>query len=70
MVFLFAVIRNTGGRPGYKKHVSDPARMVDFKVLEKHPNVYIQKGTGINLYFGSNFTDKYIDLERINIDSS
>lgn len=60
MVFLFAVIRNTGGRPGYKKHVSDPARMVDFKVLEKHPN----------LYFGGNFTDKYIDLERIKIDSS
>lgn len=62
MVLLFPVIRNTGGSPSYKKHVSDPARMVDFKVFKKHPNVYIQKGIGINLHFRGNFTNTYIGI--------
>ena len=50
--------------------MSDPARIAGLEVLKKSPNVHIQRGIGINLYFGRNFTDKYIDLGRIHIAKS
>lgn len=38
------------GKPGYKRNVIHPARLVIFKVFIRHPDVYIQKGSVMNLY--------------------
>ena len=67
MVLLFAVIRSTGGRPGYKRNMIHPVRLVIFKVFMRHPHVYVQKGCGMSLYISGSFMNKYIDCGVINI---
>lgn len=67
MMLLFAMLRNTEGRPNYKRNVVNPARLVKFKVSMRHLNVYIQKESGMNLYIRENLMNKYIDCGVMNM---